>query len=52
MCAPSRESRTVSVLRGSSGCATGYSEPPMWPVMRWPKRNFVGLCGKHDIAAQ
>ena len=26
---PSRESRTVSVLRGSSGCATGYSEPPM-----------------------
>ena len=25
----SRESRTVSTLRGSSGAATGYSVPPM-----------------------
>ena len=32
----SRESRTVSALRGSSGAATGYSVPPMLPRMRCP----------------
>src|SRR5208337_2873021 len=31
-----RESRTVSVLRGSSGAETGYSVPPMKPMMRCP----------------
>ena len=32
-----RESRrTVSTLRGSSGAATGYSVPPMLPMMRCP----------------
>src|SRR5271157_3699132 len=38
------ESRTVSRLRGSSGTATGYSEPPMLPRMRCPRgRSGMGL---------
>ena len=32
----SRESRTVRTFRGSSGAATGYSVPPMLPIIKCP----------------
>jgi len=47
-----RESRTVSVLRGSSGAETGYSVPPILPMIRCPSGiSGMDRCG-HEIAAQ
>ena len=48
----SRESRTVSTLRGSSGAATGYSVPPIVPKDQMSERNFVRFLREHEVSAQ